>query len=351
MKTVDRSGAASQRYDEVLNTASTFPDIPLEAIFKEDLLRLGVRFTTEALRLAASFKPKSYFIFSFDLAPLEALDADAKLHAPEEIALVGGLHSLKRTIVSVRLNPDSPYQVDAEGARLILHAGNQRLCDVLLGPNPEYYKHQLSSGKSMREVAPTIEWGYLVYLTAFRLCQYFGADEECQFCDINENFRQQRKDGRPYHQVKEIDDILEALQVIASAEEEAVKQEQEGVPSSEGPVLPLHRSTAYTITGGSITSQLQGMGEVEFYSRYIEAIESRRNRKLRQIQYDLEQEISGVQDRYKMYAILVPPIPPLLVALYVFFRRREAEREGIVKERLRSAATRGGATGQIPTNT
>ena len=67
----------------------------------------------------------------------------------------------------------------------------------------------------------------------------------------------------------------------------------------------------------------------------IEAIESRRNRKLRQIQYDLEQEISGVQDRYKMYAILVPPIPPLLVALYVFFRRREAEREGIVKERLR----------------
>ncbi|MGI9428137.1 MAG: Gldg family protein [Bythopirellula sp.] len=67
----------------------------------------------------------------------------------------------------------------------------------------------------------------------------------------------------------------------------------------------------------------------------IEAIESRRNRKLRQIQYDLEQEISGVQDRYKMYAILVPPIPPLLVALYVYFRRREAEREGIVKERLR----------------
>jgi len=267
--------AASQRYDEVLTTAATFPDIPLEAVFKEDLLRLGVRFSPAALRLAARFKPKSYFIFSFDLAPLEELDADAKLHAPEEIALVGGLHSLKRTIVSVRLNPQSPYLVDAEGARLILYAGNQRLCDVLLGPNPEYYKSQLSSGKSMREVAPTIEWGYLIYLTAFRLCQYFGADEECQFCDINENFRQQRKEGRPYNQVKDIDDILEALQIITHAENEAAKQEREGVPESEGPVLALHRSTAYTITGGSITSQLQGMGEVEFYSRYIEAIESR----------------------------------------------------------------------------
>lgn len=67
----------------------------------------------------------------------------------------------------------------------------------------------------------------------------------------------------------------------------------------------------------------------------IKSIETQRSRKLKQIQYDLDQEISGVQGRYKLLSILIPPIPPLLVALYVFFRRREAEREGIVKERLR----------------
>lgn len=67
----------------------------------------------------------------------------------------------------------------------------------------------------------------------------------------------------------------------------------------------------------------------------MEAIETRRRREKKQIDYDLEQEIRGVEDRYKMFAILIPPIPPLLVALYVFFRRREAEREGIIKERLR----------------
>ncbi len=66
-----------------------------------------------------------------------------------------------------------------------------------------------------------------------------------------------------------------------------------------------------------------------------EAIETRRRREKKQIDYDLEQEIRSVQDLYKMFAILIPPIPPLLVALYVFFRRREAEQEGIVKERLR----------------
>jgi len=67
----------------------------------------------------------------------------------------------------------------------------------------------------------------------------------------------------------------------------------------------------------------------------MKSIETRQSKKLKQIEYDLEQEVRGVQGLYKKYAILIPPIPPLLVALYVFFRRRETEREGIVKERLR----------------
>ena len=67
----------------------------------------------------------------------------------------------------------------------------------------------------------------------------------------------------------------------------------------------------------------------------MESIETRRDKNLKQIKYDLDQEVRTVQSRYKKFAILIPPIPPLLVALYVFFRRRESEREGIVKERLR----------------
>ncbi|MCH7751049.1 MAG: Gldg family protein [Planctomycetes bacterium] len=67
----------------------------------------------------------------------------------------------------------------------------------------------------------------------------------------------------------------------------------------------------------------------------ITALEANRKRKLKQVQYSMEQDIRAVQDRYKLLAIFVPPIPPLLVALYVFFRRREAEREGIAQSRLR----------------
>jgi hypothetical protein len=104
------------------------------------------------------------------------------------------------------------------------------------------------------DICPTIEWGYLLYLTTFRLCQYFGAQEECQFCDINENYRQQRKAGRPYTSVKTVEEIIDALEIIASTDSE---------------------SKAYTVTGGSITSKLDGRSETEFYVRYPEAIEKR----------------------------------------------------------------------------
>ena len=75
--------------------------------------------------------------------------------------------------------------------------------------------------------------------------------------------------------------------------------------------------------------------ETERLQKQIESIESSRSRKIKEISYATDQEVRGVQDRYKLYAILVPPIPPLLLALYVFFRRRGAEQEGIAKTRLR----------------
>jgi hypothetical protein len=104
------------------------------------------------------------------------------------------------------------------------------------------------------DIAPTIEWGYLLYLTTFRLCQYFGAQEECQFCDINENYRQQTQSGRSYSPVKSVEEIMEALEIVVSTDSD---------------------SKAYTVTGGSITKSLDGLSEVDFYSRYPEAIEKK----------------------------------------------------------------------------
>ncbi len=46
-----------------------------------------------------------------------------------------------------------------------------------------------------------------------------------------------------------------------------------------------------------------------------------------------EMTIQQVQQQYKLAAVLLPPIPPLLLGLFVFTRRRLREREGISKAR------------------
>src|SRR5215210_8043917 len=96
-----------------------FAHIPPEAVLKEDLLRAGIAFDESALtdNLEGDVKPKSYFIFSFDQKPLAELGEAARRRPPEEVALSGGPYGLRRTIVSVRVNPESPYRMarDEEG--------------------------------------------------------------------------------------------------------------------------------------------------------------------------------------------------------------------------------------------
>lgn len=249
---------ASERLALLETLIARYPHLPPEAILKEDLLRSGLRFDRSAVRDEAAHKPKSYFIFSFDHATLAEMPEETARRPPEEIALEGGPWGLRRTIVSVRLNPRSPYVVTAaggaDGEPPALTLGGQRLAFVRYPEMPPYYRRSLASGKSVVEIAPTIEWGYLVYLTVFRLCQYFGRDSECRFCDINNNYRQQLAAGRPYTGVKSVEEVVEALGIIAATDS---------------------TSRAYTVTGGSILTSVDGLEEGPFYARYVEAIEAR----------------------------------------------------------------------------
>ena len=152
----------------------------------------------------------------------------------------------------MRVNPESPYRV--AGRSLMLEGS--AIADVESPPMPAYYRHTLANGKTVMETAPTIQWGYLIYLTVLRLCQYFGAKEECRFCDINHNWRQHKQAGRPYTGVKPVEDVLEALAIIDRARRRGLGK-------------------AYTLTGGSVTSKVDGLEEADFYGRYAQAIEER----------------------------------------------------------------------------
>jgi hypothetical protein len=241
-------------FEDLFKTVETFSDLPAEAIVKQDVLRLGICFDKGVFEKAGSYKPKDYFIFSFDHVSLSEMSEDVKFKAPEEIRLHGGPLNLEKTVISVRISSTSPYCVNLYEEKPALFLNNEFLGFVDFHEIPPFYSKKLSSGHLISEIIPVLEWGYLLYLTAYRLCQYWGEKEECQFCDINENYRQQKKEKRQYTGIKNPELITEALSYAAAEPGE---------------------TKAWTLTGGSVTGKLNGMDEVDFYIQYIEAIENK----------------------------------------------------------------------------
>lgn len=66
-----------------------------------------------------------------------------------------------------------------------------------------------------------------------------------------------------------------------------------------------------------------------------EQLERTRDQQIQQSKRDADLQILNIQNTYKMLAIFLPPIPPLLVGIGVFVSRRLREREGIPKSRLK----------------
>lgn len=66
-----------------------------------------------------------------------------------------------------------------------------------------------------------------------------------------------------------------------------------------------------------------------------ERLERDRDNKIQEARRRMDQKILNIQREFKIWAVVVPPIPPLLIGLVVWVRRRLREREGISKNRLR----------------
>lgn len=79
-------------------------------------------------------------------------------------------------------------------------------------------------------------------------------------------------------------------------------------------------------------AQKQGQARL---TAVTERLERKRNTAIDKIETDLALKIRSVQDSYKMWAFLFPPILPLVLALVVFIYRRVQESEGVAQTRLR----------------
>lgn len=82
------------------------------------------------------------------------------------------------------------------------------------------------------------------------------------------------------------------------------------------------------------TAQSQGQTALD---NLILKLAADRDRAMEQTETELALEIARVQHRYKLLAVLLPPIPPLALAIAVYLRRRRLEQLGVPKGRLRGA--------------
>ena len=90
---------------------------------------------------------------------------------------------------------------------------------------------------------------------------------------------------------------------------------------------------ANKLAAQQVLLQQEGREQSNKYQTRIRELENERRVRKRQIDLDAELKIQEIQRWFKLMAVIVPPIPPLVVGTIVFFRRRLREREGISKAR------------------
>jgi ABC-2 type transport system permease protein len=166
----------------------------------------------------------------------------------------------------------------------------------------------------------------------------------------DDRFLQIRKRKPKHRTLERIEDA------VASAREEAEsmrqtyidsfdKAEKEANDSLQSEVGDFERKIKDLEASGQADRQaaMQAMQQLASRQRLaqrrldtkIEQLKRTRDSEVEQVERDLGKKIREEQDRQKWLAVLLPPIPPLVVAFFVYFRRRAREREGVSKNRLR----------------
>ena len=265
----ERNLAMKERRQPLESYIEKYPDIPIEVILKEDLLRLGVRFTDAALDATKGCRLKSYFLFSFDRIPHDQMEKDESARVPDDMDFLGGPYNLRQTNFRVEIARDTPYLIDAQDGEILLYEGEKPLAQILYPPKPDYYRMTFDDGTSYGQVIPLL-FGRHAFVTIYRFCQFWGAKEECKFCDINANLRDlRRRKGKAesehvlYGAVKEVDQVATVAEAMYK---NMFVDEKESL---------WNRMVSILITSGSITKTIKGMKPIDFYLQYVHAIRER----------------------------------------------------------------------------
>jgi ABC-2 type transport system permease protein len=163
---------------------------------------------------------------------------------------------------------------------------------------------------------------------------YLAGDD--RFIDVRKRRPEHRTLTRVDEQVKAARE--EATEVYDRLQEELEKLEEEEQEKLNKEMDKLReRMRKENLDDMEILRRIgiaQGRAEDRMNEK-INQLKQEQNRERKRIEREEAAQIRAVQDRYKFWAVALPPIPPLVVAVVVFFTRRAREREGVAKSRLR----------------
>jgi len=81
--------------------------------------------------------------------------------------------------------------------------------------------------------------------------------------------------------------------------------------------------------------ELQESLEEQNFSTGISEVQRKYQDTVKKTSEDVLLQMRNIQDDYKRWAVIIPPLLPLAIGLLVFFRRRASEREGVSRARLK----------------
>jgi ABC-2 type transport system permease protein len=159
----------------------------------------------------------------------------------------------------------------------------------------------------------------------------------------DERFIELRKRRREHRTLERIDALnMERRKEADKTEQEIRKKAVEAKKKDrEDFEKKLQELKTELAKGASATAAIQqvSMFETQQQRRLDAAVEEltrERDRQIGLIQGGLESAKRSIEFWYKLWAVLLPPIPPLLVAGAFFCMRRVRERQGVARTRLRS---------------
>jgi ABC-2 type transport system permease protein len=150
-----------------------------------------------------------------------------------------------------------------------------------------------------------------------------------------------RKRRRKHRVLEKLDLVTKDAKLKAEEEKQATRKQLDEAKAKEQ--AELDKKVADLKERGKKMSQLELMQRLQMLQQEgqqrldarTKLLEKEREQKITRIERDLNLQITREQDWYKMWAVILPPILPMLVGLGVFFNRRAHEREGVSRSRLR----------------